>query len=76
MELSSHDVIYEFKIDDLEIKEDKFNVPEYKREVYKKIKTALEIDKEGYNVYLVDDFSKMKLKNYKEIYRGILYRKE
>lgn len=66
MELSSHDVIYEFKIDDLEIKEDKFNVPEYKREVYKKIKTALEIDKEGYNVYLVDDFSKMKLKNIKK----------
>ncbi|KGM97416.1 ATP-dependent protease [Clostridium novyi A str. 4552] len=66
VELSSHDVVYEFKIDNLEVKEDKFNVPEYKREVYKKIKTALEIDKEGYNVYLVDDFSKMKLKNIKK----------
>ncbi|MCD3298262.1 AAA family ATPase, partial [Clostridium botulinum C/D] len=71
MELSSHDVIYEFDFDDIKPKEEKFNIAEYKRDVYKKIKTALEIDKEGYNIFLIDDFSKMKLKNIKEYIKEI-----
>ncbi|MCD3194130.1 AAA family ATPase [Clostridium botulinum C] len=66
MELSSHDVIYKFDFHGIQPKEEKFNIAEYKRDVYKKLKTALEIDKEGYNIFLIDDFSKMKLKNIKE----------
>ena len=51
MELSSHDVIYKFDFDGIQPKEEKFNIAEYKRDVYKKLKTALEIDKEGYNIF-------------------------
>lgn len=53
-----------YKIDFLNINKNKDDdyIPEY-NEVYKSIKRALEIDKPGYNVYLIDDFSKDKLKN-------------
>lgn len=66
MELSSQEVIYKFEFNDIDLREDKFNLPEYKDEVYEKIKTSFDIDEEGYNVYLIDDFSKMKLNNIKE----------
>lgn len=59
-ELTPQEVIYDFNFDNIHIREEINNIPEYD-EVYKKIKTALEIDKEGYNVYLIDDFSKDKL---------------
>lgn len=42
--------------------DNKYYLPEYD-EVYTQIKTALEINKEGYNVYIIDDFSKDKLEN-------------
>lgn len=66
MELSSQEVIYKLEFNDSDLSEDEFNLPEYKEEVYKKITTALDIEKEGYNVYLIDDFSKMKLNNIRE----------
>lgn len=66
MELSSHDVIYDFDFGDIELEEEKFSIAEYKKDVYRKIKTALEIDRDGYNIYLVDDFSKTKLRNIRE----------
>jgi predicted ATP-dependent protease len=66
MELSSHDVIYNFDFRDIDLRKDKLDLPEYNWEVYENIKTALEIEDEGYNVYLIDDFSKVKLKNLKE----------
>lgn len=72
MELSSHDIIYNFDFKDIDLREDKFNLPEYKWEVYENIKTALEIEEEGYNVYLIDDFSKVKLKNLKDYIEEIL----
>jgi hypothetical protein len=59
-ELTPQEVIYEFKFNNIPLREQINNMPEYE-EVYKKMKTALEIDKEGYNVYLIDDFSKDKL---------------
>lgn len=59
-ELIPKEIIYDFKIDTIGIREDVNSMPEYDQ-VYEKIKTALEIDKEGYNVYLIDDFSKDKL---------------
>lgn len=72
MELSSHDIVYNFDFKDIDLREDKFNLPEYKWEVYENIRTALEIEEEGYNVYLIDDFSKVKLKNLKDYIEEIL----
>lgn len=72
MELSSHDIVYNFDFKDIDLREDKFNLPEYKWEVYENIRTALEIEEEGYNVYLIDDFSKVKLKNLKNYIEEIL----
>lgn len=49
-------------------------IPEIE-DVYKKISRALNIDKEGYNLYLIDSFSKDKLKNLtdyiREQYKGL-----
>jgi len=61
-ELTSKDIIYTFDVEKMKIGEEKNHILEYD-EVYEKIKTALEIDKAGYNVYLIDDFSKDKLNN-------------
>lgn len=67
-ELTPQEVIYDFNFDNIHVREEINNIPEYD-EVYKKIKTALEIDKEGYNVYLIDDFSKDKLDSIMEFIR-------
>ncbi|MBV7275008.1 AAA family ATPase [Clostridiaceae bacterium UIB06] len=58
--LTPKEIIYDFNLDNIHLREEINNMPEYD-EVYKKIKTALEIDRDGYNVYLIDDFSKHKL---------------
>jgi len=76
-ELLPQDIIYKFDFDSnnrLEEKEFDY-IPEYK-EVYKKIKSALEINNNGYNVYLIDDFSKDKLNNIKAYVEKILGNKE
>ncbi len=62
LELTAKDVLYEYNIENNISREDVEYIPEYSQ-VYKKIKSALEIDESGYNVYLIDDFSKDKLKN-------------
>src|SRR5690349_20089688 len=59
-ELTAEEVIYKFEFENTKLREDSYHMPE-DNEVYKKLKMALEIDKEGYNVYLIDDFSKDKL---------------
>lgn len=59
-ELTPQEVIYNFDFDRNYEREYIDNIPEYDQ-VYEKIQTALEIDKEGFNVYLIDDFSKDKL---------------
>ncbi|NOH16352.1 AAA family ATPase [Clostridium cochlearium] len=52
---------YEIDFNDIDFKEED-SIAEY-YETYKQIKKSLSIDKEGYNLYLIDDFSKEKLKN-------------
>ncbi|MBL4937960.1 AAA family ATPase [Clostridium sp. YIM B02515] len=62
LELSPKDILYEFSVDDDVRNNDLGYIPEYDQ-VYKKIKSALEINDSGYNVYLIDEFSKDKLEN-------------
>lgn len=61
LELKPEDIIYKIDFDHISKKEIEY-MPEYD-EVYSKIRSALEINESGYNIYLVDDFSKDKLKN-------------
>lgn len=60
--LTPKEVIYDFNMDENITRENVEYIPEYE-DVYKKIKSALEINESGYNVYLIDDFSKDKLNN-------------
>jgi predicted ATP-dependent protease len=62
LELAPKDIVYRYNIANNISRENVEYIPEY-TEVYKKIKSALEINESGYNVYLIDDFSKDKLKN-------------
>ncbi|MBC2580662.1 AAA family ATPase [Clostridium sp. DJ247] len=73
-ELTPEEIVYEFNFSNIQVRKEANNVPEY-REVFKKIKTALEIDKEGYNVYLIDDFSKDKLDSITVFIKDILENK-
>ncbi|WP_461615330.1 AAA family ATPase [Clostridium sp. Marseille-QA1073] len=69
--LTPKEVIYNFEFGGINSKRDKCILPQYS-EAYKKIKTALEIDKEGYNVYLVDDYSMDKVKTIIEYIENVL----
>lgn len=69
--LTPKEVIYNFEFGGIRSKKDKSVLPQYS-EAYKKIKTALEIDKEGYNVYLVDDYSMDKVKTIIEYIENVL----
>lgn len=60
-ELTAEEIIYKFEFENTKLREDSYQMSD-DNEVYKKLKMALEIDKEGYNVYLIDEFSKDKLK--------------
>ncbi|WMJ81359.1 AAA family ATPase [Clostridium sp. MB40-C1] len=75
MELMPKDVKYKFDTDNINFDKKKYNLPEYTEEVYKKIRTALDIENEGYNVYLIDDFCKVKLDNIKQYVSEILKKK-
>jgi len=61
-ELTPKDIIYEFNIENMSAREAKDSSPQY-FDVIENIKTALSIDKEGFNIYLIDDFSKESLKD-------------
>ncbi|SHI38814.1 lon-related putative ATP-dependent protease [Clostridium cavendishii DSM 21758] len=50
-------------------------IPEY-LEIYKSIETALNINKEGFNVYLIDSFSKEKLDNIMSYIDELLKKRE
>jgi len=65
-ELTPKDIIYEFDIENMDRVESLDSMPQYS-DVIENIKTAMSIDKEGFNVYLIDDFSKESLKEYYEI---------
>ncbi|KIE47156.1 hypothetical protein U732_1526 [Clostridium argentinense CDC 2741] len=69
--LTPKEVIYNFELGGISSKKNKSMLPQYS-EAYKKIKTALEIDKEGYNVYLVDDYSMDKVKRIIEYIENVL----
>lgn len=71
MELSSQEILYDFEFKNIEFREDDFSLPEYKWEVYDNIKMGLEIKDEGYNIYLIDEFSKIKLRNIKSFIEDI-----
>lgn len=74
--VSPEDIIYKFDIGgNNTVEEKEFDyIPEY-RDVYKKLKSALEINDSGYNIYLIDDFSKDKLNNIKAFVEKILTNK-
>ena len=59
-ELTPNEIKFDISIDKNIEKSN--NVPEYE-DAFAKIKRALKITKEGYNLYLVDSFSKNKLKD-------------
>ncbi|WP_035289979.1 AAA family ATPase [Clostridium sp. KNHs214] len=59
--LTPKEVVYNMNLDLLNIREIEKNL-DYK-DVFKVIKTALSINKEGYNLYIVDDFSKERVEN-------------
>jgi len=61
-ELTPKDIIYEFDIEDMSAREPLDSLPQY-FDVIENIKTALSIEKEGFNIYLIDDFSKEALKD-------------
>lgn len=61
-ELTPKEIIYEFDIKDITVGEPLDSMPQY-LDVIDNIKTALSIDKEGFNIYLIDDFSKETLKD-------------
>lgn len=65
-ELLSQDTTYKFDIENISSNNEKCDLPEYAGDVYDKIESALNINKEGYNVFLIDDFSKNKLNNIKD----------
>lgn len=70
-ELKPKEIIYNFDIKDLDLKDRIDDNMEY-GDIYRKIKMAFDIEKEGYNLYIVDDFSKRKLENIKNfIYKNI-----
>lgn len=74
-ELTPKEIIYDVTIEEESLNHDENHIPEY-NEVYKKIKTALEIDKEGFNVYLIDDFSKDKLETLMEYIKELYSKRE
>ncbi len=60
--LKPSEVLYDFEIvEDREI-EGEFILPQYK-DAYNKIKTSLLLNGEGYNIYLVDEFCKDRVKH-------------
>lgn len=69
-ELTPKDIIYDFNINRVSTSGEKWMLPQY-LEAYKKIKTALQIDNDGYNIYLVDDYSKDRIKHITEYVKNI-----
>ncbi len=68
-ELSPEEIVFQCKLNFTEERENKHLIPEYE-EVYIRIKNALNIDKSGYNVYLIDDITEDKLNNLMDFIRN------
>ncbi|MCY6354029.1 AAA family ATPase [Clostridium sp. ZS2-4] len=71
IELLSQDAVYKFDVENINLDDKNCNLPEYTGDVYDKIESALNINKEGYNIFLIDDFSKNKLNNIKDFINKI-----
>lgn len=69
-EVDMNDIIYKFQFNNVNIETRKKYLPEY-NDVYDKIKTALQIEKDGYNIYIVDSYSKEKLHNLADYIKDI-----
>ncbi|MFD3157439.1 AAA family ATPase [Haloimpatiens sp. FM7330] len=61
--LAPEEVIYDIKFDKDEIVEGE-EVSDY-NDVFSKLKTSMEIENEGYNTYIIDDFDKDKIEDIK-----------
>ncbi|MBV4419117.1 AAA family ATPase [Clostridium tyrobutyricum] len=61
-EVAPEEIIYDFNVRDIDLKDESQYKPEYE-DIYRKINTAFSIDKQGYNLYIVEDFSKNKLED-------------
>ncbi|MEY8762329.1 MULTISPECIES: AAA family ATPase [Clostridium] len=68
--LPKEKIIYHFKLDDVDFNfknktdsGDGLDAESEYGEIYEKIKASLNIDKEGYNIYIIENFSKNRLKN-------------
>lgn len=62
LELKPEEIVYDFNIKNVEPDKESRGNKEYE-DIRKKIKMALDIEREGYNIYIVDDFSKSKIKD-------------
>lgn len=60
-ELTPNEILFDLSIPENDNYKNIQGIPEF-NEAYKRISRALSIDKEGYNLYLIDSFSKDKLK--------------
>lgn len=58
--LKPTEVIYDFSLDDIDMNQKGGNVCEYDN-IYTKIRDALSIDRDNFNIYLTDDYSKDKV---------------
>lgn len=61
-QLTANDIVYKFEFENIDYRNELEHIPEYSS-VYEKIKETIDIERSGYNIYLIDDFSKDKLRN-------------
>lgn len=60
-ELTPSEIMFKLEVTDADVDKGTKGIKEF-NDAYKKVERAINIDKEGYNLYLIDTFSKDKLK--------------
>lgn len=60
-ELTPSEIVFKLDVKDTDVDKSTKGIKEF-NDAYKKVERAINIDKEGYNLYLIDTFSKDKLK--------------
>lgn len=60
-ELTPSEIMFKLEVTDTDVDKGTKGIKEF-NDAYKKVERAINIDKEGYNLYLIDTFSKDKLK--------------
>ena len=61
-ELTPSEIMFKLEVKDTDVDKGTKGIKEF-NDAYKKVERAINIDKEGYNLYLIDTFSKDKLKD-------------